>query len=229
MKKFLAASMMALVFVAGIADAKSRGGSSGRSSFSRPSVSKTVASKPTPKLNLQKPAAPVSKPKAAVYSTPKTTTVVKQAPTKAAVVSTPRATTVVKKAPVRRVASPIQYKKTVVVHKTVYRPRYGYNRPYYGYRNYGYNNYYGGGYGYNGGYGSSGFGSSLMGGVLGAMAGMYLYDTLTDEECAKDENGACLQQPQAVESQAPQEDNFGLGGMLPPDAPLMMSPSYYNQ
>lgn len=228
MKRLIAASMMALVFVAGVADAKSRGGSSSSRSFSRPSVGKTVASKPAPKLNLYKPSAPVSKPKAFVSSKPSGTTVFKQAPARKMVVSKPNSTRVVK-APVRKITSPIQYKKTVIVKRTVYRPRYGYNRYYGG----GYNNYGGyGGYGYNS---SSGFGSSLMGGVLGAMAGMYLYDSLngdspTDEECAKDENGACLQQPQAVESQAPQEQQgVGLGGMLPPDAPLMMSPSYYNQ
>ena len=107
---------------------------------------------------------------------------------------------------------------------------YGY-RPYGGYGDYGYNY---GGYG-----GGSGFGTSLMGGMLGAMAGSYLYDAMTDDECAKDANGQCLQQPQTAqvgytqEGEQPvgrEDSGFGFGQyVLPPDAPLMMSPRFYKE
>lgn len=211
-KKVVAASMMALMFAATVAEARSSGGvrSGG---FSSSSASRSFSR-----------STPVAKPKTFVSSKSSSTTIVKQAPTKSAVISKPSGTRIVKTAPARKVVSPIQYKKTVVVRKTVYRPRYnsyGYNR------SYDYNNY--------GGYGGSGFGSNFASSMLGVMSGMYLYNALAGDECAKDAEGSCLvqQAQQAVEGVAQDVQqgatDFGLGGMLPPDAPLMMSPSFYNQ
>lgn len=250
-KKIIAASLMGLVLTAGFVEAKSR------SSFSRSSFSSSKSFSSKKMAPAYKPATPsrskvVSKPnsRSVVVSRPNTASKVFSKPTAPAitksvrsipttrVVSTPKkplsvkpSSTRVVKAPVRRVAPVVNKSKTVVIQKNYYggyRPSYGYNR------GYSYNR----GYGYGGGYGGgSGFGSSFAGGMLGAMGGMMLYDALTDNQAltqtidtVQQVGGDVVDSAQEQVQNVVPEGGFGLGQfVLPPDAPLMMDPSFYNQ
>lgn len=232
MKKFGATLITALVLSVGVAsismDAQAgfRKGSSG-SSFR---VKASPKPKPTIKLNLSKPTpkattsgwgSPKVSSKPAVSNAPSVWGKPKAVTPK--VVSTPRAPARVVASPVRKVASPVAARKTVVVKQYNY---YGGNRGYYNSGYGSYNNYGYGGYGYNGG----GMGSTIVGSAIGAVAGNALYDAMTEDEGEKALKLA--QQQQAQLNQAltvqPQQyiPQFG-GYVLPPDAPLMMSPAFY--
>lgn len=224
MKKIISALLGVLMVVAVVAeaDAKSRGGggfSSGRSSFSSRSYSK-------PKAVVSKPVVR-SAPK---YSAPRAATS-KPVAKQSVVVSKPMAkkpvaSTSFKRAPVRKVTSPIAARKTTIIQKNYYGSRYNG----YGYSgNRGYNSF-GGGYG-NSYSGSSGFGSSLVGGALGAFGGMWFYNALNSDEPQEPSVFDEVPVEEQVAEPNPYEptDNFTVDGVLPSDAPLMMNPNYYQQ
>lgn len=251
--KIFKALIVSVVFMFGlvsIADAASRVSSrsssfSSRSysspkSYSAPKSSGSVSSKPTLKsLGFSKPAAVQTAPRSVVNVSPKPQKTTTSSGggwfSKRSVSSTPTTTTTYKPAP-RVVSSPVSYKRNVTVVQKNYYGGYngnGYNRGYsYGQPNYG-NHYYSG---------SSGFGSSFA----GTLGGMAVYHALTSggshnsgataaqiEQAKQDQriedkldalkdnqdrnSYAAVQQPVM---QAPQ-------CLLPPDAPLMMSPSFY--
>lgn len=261
--KALIAGLMLAVTVVGVADAKSRSSSSSRpsvsssKSYSAPKMSAPKASKPSSydggSFFSSKPAAPAQKTtlKSLGFTKPATVQTVKKpsvnvSPNRTAAPIAKTTTTSggwfskktvssapAYKAPARKVSSPIAYKSNsyrprnvTVIQRNYYGGGYGYNRGYGG-------GYYGNGYGYNSS--GSGFGSSLM----GAFAGMMIYDALTDNSAEKAlqaqvnaltanqqamNNNLLMMNQKAVEAPAvtakPQ-------CFLPPDAPLMMNPNFY--
>lgn len=237
MKKLISGLLGVLMVVAVVAeaDAKSRGGgfSSGRSSFSSRSTNSyskpkaVVSSKPTVRS-----APKYSAPRAATTKPVAKQSVVASKP----MVKKPVASTTFKRpvasAPVRKVSAPLQrttVRKTTIIQKNYYGSRYS------GYGNRGYNRSYGYGGGYGGSYGGgSGMGGSIIGGALGAFGGMMIYDALNgdnQQEPVADPLAApadnFVEEGTPVEEQ-PVESGFGIGQyVLPPDAPLMMSPSFY--
>lgn len=126
--------------------------------------------------------------------------------------------------PARKVSSPTSYKSqprnVTVIQRNYYGGNsYGYNRGYGG-------GYYGNGYGYNSS--GSGFGSSLM----GAFAGMMIYDALTDSSAEKALQAQVNQLTASnntllMMNQAPVAKPQAAPCFLPTDAPLMMIPSFY--
>lgn len=250
MKKFLSGVLAVLMVVSIAAEAKSYSSGTRSSSFSAarsaPAKSNYAAPKQqaAPKaagsssnsglksLGFGKPASAttVSKPSVSASSkanpniTPKTTTTSSGWFSKK---TTNVSSAPAYKAPQRKVVSPSAYKakprNVVVIQRNYYGgSSYGYNRNYGG-------GYYGNGYGYNSG--GSGFGSSLM----GAFAGMMIYDALTDNSAEKAlqaqvnqltaTNTLLLNQNVAQAPAAAAKPQC----WLPEDAPLMMSPSFYCQ
>lgn len=257
--KALIAGVMLAVTVVGAADAATRVSSSRSYSAPKMSAPKTTPKATSSSYNggsffNSKPAAPTSSvapktsnqklkemgfqkpastPTVSNRSVPVSSNVYKSAPTKTTTTSggwftQKKVSSVPAPKPVyaRKVVSPTSY-------KTSYRPKQVViQRNYYNYGGYnGYNrgygrNYYGNGYGYNSG--GSGFGSSLM----GAFAGMMIYDALTDNSAEKAlqaqvnqltaTNTLLLNQNVATPAVTAKPQCY-----LPEDAPLMMSPSFY--
>ena len=228
--KNIIAGFMGLMMVGMIAveaDAASRGVSSSRSSFSRPSVSAPKSNYTAPKmqaapkaastgtssnpglraLGFGKPASTqtqsrpsvVGSPKAVVAPVAKTTTTSGGWFSKKTVSSAPAY-----KAPARRVTSPVAYRSG-----NVYRPQRNVTviqRNYYG-GGYGYNRGYGGGYygsyyGY-GGY-SSGFGSSFM----GTIGGLMMYNALFNSHTNHTSSGATAAQIEQAKQDQRIEDKL---------------------
>lgn len=240
--KALAVALLMMTTVVGVADAKSRSSVSSRSSYSAPKTSAPKPSVQAPKTSNQKlkemgftkpaSAQTVSKPNVGVSSKQAAAPIAKTTTTsggwfsKKSVSSAPAY-----KAPARKVVSPTAYKSkrnVTVIQRNYYGNNYGgyngYNRGYGG-------GYYGNGYGYNSS--GSGFGSSLM----GAFAGMMIYDALTDNSAEKalqaqvnaltanqqaTNNTLLMMNQKAVEAPVVAPQCF-----LPQDAPLMMDPKFY--
>ena len=207
---------------------------------SAPSRSSTSSNPGLKALGFSKPAPAqtVSRPSASVSSSRPTSTVSTGWFGKKSVSSSPAPSY---RAPVRQVSSPVSYRntmssrpRTTVIQRNTYVNYGGYNGYNRGYGGYGYNPY--GGYGYGG--------NSFVSGALGAVGGVMLYNALTTphhtnsgataaqiEQAKSDQriedkldfqNQLLMQQKAPVVAQQPQ-------CYLPPDAPLMMSPSFYCQ
>ncbi|QNO00754.1 hypothetical protein phiPsa397_029 [Pseudomonas phage phiPsa397] len=238
--KALAVALLMMTTVVGVVDAKSR--VSSRSSYSAPKMSASKVSAPKPSSNQKLKdmgfTKPASIPTVSNRSVPVSSNVYKSAPTKTTTTSggwftqkKVSSTPAPKPVYARKVSSPTAYKtsyrpKQVVIQRNYYNygGYNGYNRGYGG-------RYYGNGYGYNSG--GSGFGSSLM----GAFAGMMIYDALTDSSAEKAlqaqvnaltanqqaTNNALLMMNQAPVAKPQVEPQC----YLPEDAPLMMNPKFY--
>lgn len=227
--KNIIAGFMGLMMVGMLAvdaNAASRGVSSSRSSFSRPSVSAPKSNYTAPKmqaapkaastgtssnpglraLGFGKPASVqtaqrpsvVGSPKAVVAPVAKTTTTSGGWFSKKTVSSSPSTSY---KAPVRRVSSPVAYRSSPQRNVTVIQ------RNYYGGSYYGHNYGYGGGY-YRphyvyGGY-SNGFGSAFV----GTFGGMMMYNALFNNHSSHTNSGATAAQIEQAKQDQRIEDKL---------------------